>query len=427
MKNSSNIFIFIIIPILVVGLFIGTTTPLLCLGVITLLLLLSDKHTSGFFLLLFGGVVGGLFRSLYPAIPIYGLFLNMIGLLLIGDLLIPLLKNQKQSLLFLLIVFSIFFSTYLYGAQTVECKQKLISIVQNGIIFYIAFFCLDKSKNFSHDKIALLLILVSILLFSYAETQYKLYPTSILDFNWIRSGLNYQSYVTQTTLLISYQEIGMDLTYSMAFILGCKKMPKNWLIYIVVGTYLIIMSGARQSLLGFIVIFFIRMTLMSDKRSIRRVLIYLVSFILLYAFYSILKALDINAVNRTLEEGDSERFIIWTMAFNLFINNPIWGAGLGGFPLYAIDYPWPHNLILEILCECGLYGGISLLVVTIGYLYHNKVSIKHVTLNNYYYFIFLLAFIVRVMVSSDLTQSIGLFSAIFAIANKQNNKVGVRV
>lgn len=427
MHNSSINYITFVVPLLVAGLFLGFTTPLLCLIFIILLLLSTEKHTSGFFLLLFGGVIGGLFRSLYPSLPIYGSFLNLIGLILIGDMLLPLIRKQKNSILFLFIVFSIFFSTYLYAVHTNESSQKIINIVNNGILFFIAYYTLDQSRSFSHEHIAVLLILVSILLFSYAEAKYNLHPSSLLDFNWLRVGLNSEFYRTQEILLVEYQEIGMDLTYAMAFVLGCKKLPKNWLIYMVMGVYLILMSGARQALLGFIVIFFVRMTLMSEKKSYRKILIYGVALLLLFGFISLLKNMDIDIVNSTLEEGDSERFIIWTLAFNLFINNPIWGVGLGGFPLYAIDYPWPHNFILEILCECGLYGGITLLVVTTLYLSRNKITLMHITSNNMFYFLYVFAFFVRVMVSGDLTLSIGLFSAIFAIANHQNSKVGVRI
>lgn len=419
MQSSSAIFIAFVIPLLVVGLFVGLTTPLACLVVITLLLFLTDKHTTGFFLLLFGGVIGGLFRSLYPSVPLYGLFLNLIGLFLIRDRLIPILKERKESLFFLFIVFAIFFSTYMYAVHTGESNQKIFYIIYNGVIYFIAYYTLDSSRTFSHERLALLLILVSLLLFSFAEVKYHLYPSSILDFNWVRAGLNYQLYVTQENLLIDYQEIGMDLTYAMAFILGGKKMPKNWLLYLAIGSYLILMSGARQALLGFVVIFFIRVTLLSSNKSFKRILIYIVSIFLLFAFYLLLQNLDISIVNSTLEEGDSERFLIWTMALNLFLDNPVWGAGIGGFHLYAVDYPWPHNFFLEILCECGLYGAIALFIVTSLYIYRNKVSMKYMTSNNLYYFIFILAFFVRVMVSSDLTQSIGLFAAIFAISGRQ--------
>ncbi len=427
MNKSLGIFIIVVILFLIAGLFLGITTPLVCLVVISSLLFISDRHTSGFFLLLFGGVIGGLFRSLYPSVPVYGMLLNFVGLFLLRDMLIPIWNERKQSLQFLCTVFAIFFSTYLYAVHTDETNNKIFYIIYNGIIFFISYYTLDKSKSFSLERISILLILVSIFLFSFAEFKYNLHPASIMDFNWVRTGLNYQLYTTQESLLVDYQEIGMDLTYAVAFVLGGKKLPKYWLIYTVVCSYLILMSGARQALLGFVVIFFIRMTLLSNKRKFTRFIFYAVAVLLIIGFFMLLQNLDISILNSTLEEGDSERMIIWTMALNLFLDNPVWGVGLGGFHLYVIDYPWPHNFVLEILCECGLYGAVSLLLVSMFYIYRNKITVKHLTSRNLYYFIFVFAFFVRVMVSSDLTQSIGLFAALFAITDFQikHNKLQV--
>lgn len=419
MKNSSNIFIFIIIPILVAGLFFGMTTPLLCLAIITLLLVSSDKDTSGFFLLLFGGVIGGAMRSLYPFLPLYGLILNFVGVILIHDKLISCLFRSRESLYYLFAVLFLFITVFLYSIHNNDSSQKILGIVFNGILYYLAFFTFDKSKSLSPERLSILLILVSLFLFSYTEYKYNFHPTSVLDFNWFRSGLSTLHYENGELPLVDYQEVGMDLTYAMTLIFGCHKIPRYKIIYLLIGSYLILMSGARQALLGFAIMLFLRISFFSDKKAFKRLIIYFVSFILLLVFWLLIKNLNIDIVNNTLEGGDSERLIIWAIAFNLFIENPIWGVGLGGFHYYANEYPWPHNFILEILCECGLYGAIILMVIILLYVSKNKLSIRHLTVNNVFYFLFVFAFFIRVMVSSDLTQSIGLFSALFAITDKK--------
>ena len=76
----------IITLVLAMGIYFGFTSPIICLSVIFLILINTSKHTAGFFLLMYGGVLGGTIRSLFPFIPIYGIILQIIGILLFGNI-----------------------------------------------------------------------------------------------------------------------------------------------------------------------------------------------------------------------------------------------------------------------------------------------------------------------------------------------------
>lgn len=53
-------------------------------------------------------------------------------------------------------------------------------------------------------------------------------------------------------------------------------------------------------------------------------------------------------------EGGNDRLILWSAAWNVFINNPLTG---GGLQLFEAQH-YPHNSILESLMATGVFGGI---------------------------------------------------------------------
>ncbi|MDY5912359.1 MAG: O-antigen ligase family protein [Inconstantimicrobium porci] len=84
------------------------------------------------------------------------------------------------------------------------------------------------------------------------------------------------------------------------------------------------------------------------------------------------------------------RIGVWNMALDLFKKNPIKGIGNGNFvenyPLlkhnykqlaadWAVTYP-THNSYLKVLCELGIFGGVSFAVILISALIKIKKSIN---------------------------------------------------
>ena len=111
MKNSNiyNAYCFVI-PILIIGLSLGYTSFLLSLVALLPLLFLVDRHSVGFFLLLYGGPLGGVIREMYPSVPIYGLILQVIGIFLMWDLVIDLIqKNARASYRCIVIIWFLLF------------------------------------------------------------------------------------------------------------------------------------------------------------------------------------------------------------------------------------------------------------------------------------------------------------------------------
>ena len=63
----------------------------------------------------------------------------------------------------------------------------------------------------------------------------------------------------------------------------------------------------------------------------------------------------------------SGRLFLFTKALELFFTNIqtfLFGAGINSFPVYIGEYSkgmYPHNVLLELLCEYGIFGSVLFL------------------------------------------------------------------
>lgn len=415
----TDIFLLVLFVALL-GLYVGVSLPILVAIAIFFLLLKTNRHTAGFYLLMYGGVIGGTIRSLYPFIPLYGLILNVIGLYLVRDLIKQMFYKQKSSLVALLLVFGVLGISYFVGPQNAFSTTKMVDILQNGIFFLFAYFTIDKSDSFRIVDSALLLLFTSVFLIAFAENNYQITPSSIFDFNWFRQGLGAYRYMSGEPLLVDYQEVGMDATYAFALLLSLRERPKRLYILVAIALFITLMSGARQSLAACVAVIFLRYAYFNSAKSLKKVLLLFFSCLLVYVVYILLQSSNIDAITNTFESGDEERTYIWLLSLKLFYENQLLGIGLGGFAGYSIENPWPHNLVLEILCECGILGLISFVLVTVVYVFNNKVRLKHLTRTGMFFFLSLIPLIVRIMVSADFRLSIAFFCAIFAVSGLTN-------
>ena len=68
--------------------------------------------------------------------------------------------------------------------------------------------------------------------------------------------------------------------------------------------------------------------------------------------------------NDSLDSAVEDRFSLLLIAKEMFLNNKFLGEGLGAFANYSY-LGYPHNLIMEVLSELGILGGLFLLLTFI--------------------------------------------------------------
>ena len=416
-KKITTLF-YIILPLLTIGINFGYTIFSICILALLCRLLFSNKDTAGFYLLMFGGPLAGIIRMSYPSIPIYGLVLNFVGVLLMRNYFSSFLKERKASMRSMFLVILVFFMSYLFAEHTPYANDKMFQIFFHGSLMLWGYYVYAKSNKISFEHLCQLLLVTSIAFISFPIREYGLSVGSIIDYNWLRSQLETYMYVNDEPTLISYQNIGMLSLFGYSLYLSKTHLDKKKIVYYTfIAFQIILMSGARQAILGFLVIAFLRFAFFNNKKSISKVM-----YIVMGAMMTVLLVLMIvrsgsEAIDAALESGGSGRDLIYVDALRIISQNLMFGVGLGGFPLHSVMATWPHNFFLELLCEIGLVGTLALFFIVLIYMINNRVSLRICTRSNNYYFLVVLALFIRVMISGDLTESIEIFSAILAVSS----------
>ena len=423
--SKSNIY-YVLIPILIMGISLGFSSFLISLIVLLPLLFTTNRHTLAIYFVMYGGSLGGVIRAAYPFIPIYGMLILLLGLFLMRDLVINLFKTHFSAILSILATLGMFGIFYAIGPQDAFSRNKYFSMFSHGMLMVVAFFAFDRSKNIEAEKLAKLLIVTTICMFSFIIGEFDLQPQGLFNYNWFRDQLlTIWDMAGDRNTIITYQQIGMMALFSLAIYLSQIQLQRGPMFFFVLCTaQLALVSGCRQAIVGIaIVITFrfavFRLSNLYKKNLLRKIVWMTFGLILAYlVFMFVAQHLQSDYITNTLEEGDYIRERIYELAYGIFLQYPITGAGLGGYH-HITDYTYPHNFFLELLCETGLIGfTISLLILVIP-LIRNKQGLLHINLSNQFFFLILLGSFVRVMVSSDLTESIELFSAVIAITSSR--------
>ena len=420
-ENVINIVFDIVCLILSLGIPLNYSSPFIVLLFISVRIITSNKDTIGLYLCLYGAVLGGIIRALYPFIPIYGILLVFMGLFLLRDYIMDAFTKNIKGLLCLLAVFVLFYIYYLVGPQTKFATDKMINIITNGSLFYISYVCLCKSKKIHNEVMTHLLLLSTIFFFVASKALAPIgSPRTIIDFAW------YREHFIADSKMVFYQTVGMNALIALLFYYGqkgCHFFTFRSLMLLVTGTYLTLMSGARQSVLGLVFLLPFAYFLQAPQNSRaflkianRLVVMMICAFIL----FQLLEMMNIpyfsqffdDRSNSSVEEKIN-RGTNYSEAYNIIENNLAEGTGLGGYN-YITKNAYPHNFFLEMLCECGLFGLFMFLFIVVIYIYMNPVKFTLMTHNKTLFFVIYSPLFLTNMISGDFTNSIVLFSALFS-------------
>lgn len=437
MERKINLLYKFLIPLLVVGISFGYTTFPICLALFVLRLIVTDKHTAGFFLIMYGGVVGGVVRSIYPFVPVYGLLLNVLGIFLALDVIKDLFGRGSKSLSFYVITCVVFSIFYYLGPQDDFASDKLSKIIEHGFFSVLGFYLFCRCGKLNNESVLQIIFISTLLMIAFVIQKYGFSRGGLFDYEWFRQQeYDYlRSNNFEQSTLVSYQHIAMNMLFGLSIFLSLRNVGwKTSFFYVICAAQLILMSGCRQGILGLILVILLRLTYFREGESKnfiqKHITAIVVSSVLIIASYLFLTSLNVDFITDTLESGDEGRTILLLQGINLFLDNMTSGVGLGGYHAITDDV-YPHNFLVETLCECGLTGLFIFMLLIFSCFKQANLSLQYITTNNSYLFLVLSAMLVRVSVSGDFSLSIELLCAIYAtlalpVASKGNNSFSVK-
>ena len=422
MKDSILKIYYVVIPLLIIGIPFRYTSFSIAILLLIPLLLVNHRHTVGFFLVMYSGSLGGIVRTMYPEIPVYGRLLGLIGFILMWDLMVDFLKNHIKSLFVLVATLVVFGCFYVLGPRDAFSNDKFTNMCIHASLMLLGYYTLDRSNKISAEGLVQLLFMGTLCMYAFIISYYHQIPGSFFDYDWFREQ-TLGAYYAQggENLIIGYQHAGMTALYGIALFLSKTQLkPALVAFYLACGAQLILTSGCRQAMLALFFLAVFRYLVFKPenigRKNLGKIVKILIGFVFAYmVFILIVNNMTSDIITKTLQEGDSGREKVMAQALSIFQSHTLFGAGIGGFHAITREV-WPHNFILELLCECGIIGTALLIFIMIFDLSIKHVGILHTTNSNMFFFLVLLALFIRIMVSADLSESIELFSAVFAIS-----------
>lgn len=406
-------FFYIAIPLLILGIPLHYSVFPLCLAMLLLRCVTSERTTVAAFLILYAGPTIGCIRSIYPSLPVYGLMFQLLGIILAWKEFRFFFSKSSQGIFALLAVFGLFGISYYLGCQNEVAQNKMSGIIQNGITAFLGYYVLCRSSMMNNEHFTHMLILTSLVMMQYLISKYSLPVGSLFDYNWFRASFEIIR-VEYEHSIVNYQHIGMNTAFAFALFMAQNNLnQKKILYYSLICGQLVLMAGARQAVVSVIFVFVIRYLFSSNNSAFNKIKQLLISGLLLLAAYYGLAALNITAIQDLFSNGN-DRADFFIAASAIFQSNPLTGAGMGGFyQVTGEDYP--HNMIYELMSECGLLIMIPMFILVIAFILINRIRLTQLTKNNSFIFIILLSLGIRCMISGDFSTSIQLFSALFVL------------
>lgn len=173
--------------------------------------------------------------------------------------------------------------------------------------------------------------------------------------------------------------IGLGIVLLTMFMMNRKKNRLNEVIVSVLASSImfigVFQTGSRGPLLGIFVVFIYYFLLVKStfSKKIKKgiYLLLIILFVVSSAIYIEKENIDLGAVNRltgflttlifpqkvniSTVKSDTERLMLFSMAYNSIRESNGLGIGTGSFLQYS-GYSYPHNVFLEIFSELGIMG-----------------------------------------------------------------------
>ena len=280
---------------------------------------------------------------------------------------------KTPILLFILFHFFYFF-TAIYSPSSSYYIEKLQRVFLNLAAFIAPLVILRTMNDFLFlKKVAVAFYIIALLFISY---------------NWFSNGLEIfdVANLDEDPKMLNYMSIAYFLGSFILFFHERKSM-----LFIKIISFLFIIILASKGALLFLIFVFL-LDIKRLKVFKRENIKYIISFTVIIGIYLTVSSQNIfsRLSNRVFlgsefenDNSSQARLKLIDDAFNLMLDYPIFGIGVGGFGILSEnidDRLSPHNILIEIFLESGLIGFVFLSLIV--YRFYNSFKKSTIDVSN---------------------------------------------
>ncbi|MBE6245722.1 MAG: O-antigen ligase family protein [Bacteroidales bacterium] len=419
--NSNRLRFYILMLIIggLIALFMGFASISLWLAVLLGFLLTRNREEVGIFLLLAGSAICGRMFAEQNMNTIFTVAMLVMGMLLLLPKIQSVILNQHRSYFYLLLLLVFFFIEYCFGGQSDYAKEKMMKLFVRSLIWLTCFLVHVNSTRVSNKDMAIMFLLLAMFYLSQSAVLYDVYPSSFKDFTFFRKEAELVGRNDYGTMIVNSHTMGYLGLFPLVLWMSDKSVSlrnKESLIIFILSFIFVIFSGTRQVLVSLVILMIVRIIIDSKRKKFTAIMLIL---LILVSVEFLLTNFGLDYFS-TMLEGEEETSVRLhrdiSTPLNVMTINPWLGVGFGNYPDYA-NNDYPHNLILEILCEMGVIGLVVFATIIFFFIFfnHNKKFLRYTTAHGSYFFLTFLVFLFRSLISGDLADSMSGICALLAI------------
>ena len=411
-QKITSVIYAILLPLTLFSVVVGTPVYMVFLGMTVYLLTLNKYELSVILMIAFPHIFGMIKEMVGINIPASAVLFSIVAIVLNIELRQLFNRKVKYILLYSSILFIVILFLFFLNSPSSKGSSKIIETLQTIICVFTAFSIIISYENISFKKIGIGFLFVACL---YMWVAYNLFlyphPSDFLDFT------SFRDYSTQLKHMeapnVSYHHLGYCGFYYISFLLADEKKKITIFDYIplVISIWITLYAGGRQIMVGVAIIFFIWILLKGGKKVYSKLfLIAVLSGVSLI----VINNLEIfSAFSDKSTSTDEKLNRNWDYAFQQIFEHPILGVGYGNYENPSTGEVYPHNIILEILCEMGIFGFLFISFVVVVAFFNER--IKKRSFDKMRGVMIFFPYLLHGFISGSLGTNIQLFVIFFAI------------
>lgn len=415
--DKVNAYLVFLIPILIIGVLLNIIKfPIIAILIFLSFIFLCNNHEKSVVCAL---VFCKLFGTFGPALGIHlpgtVVAFTLILIFMRKDLMKMFNKKTTKPIIFILSIFFIFMVYYLLTGETKNSGTKFNVMLISLFVDTIAFLILVTFDDIRMERMTVPFLLFALMQMGYVESMSGHGPSGLLDFSFFRNACI--DMMRKNIPVLSYHNMGIAAFIGAAFMMSQRKKINNYfdIVFLFSAFWLIVLSGARQTIFGFIFLIFVWLVFRTGRFKLTTVFL---AAAVIVGIYLCLQLLEVPIL-----QGNSSRGAHMGSELNRNYDYPLMiisyhfldGIGFGNYHNPYTQEIYPHNIILEILCEMGFIGLIFVGMVVFAFVRSHHFLLRNELPSGGICLLLWIPYLIRSMISGDLSDNISLFISMFLL------------